>query len=42
MGYFERPRRANATEVADVLDINPSTFSEHLAAAESKLIEDVL
>jgi predicted DNA binding protein len=42
MGYFERPRRANATEVADVLDITPSTFSEHLAAAESKLIEDVL
>lgn len=41
-GYFERPRRANATEIADVLDINPSTFSEHLAAAESKLIEDVL
>jgi predicted DNA binding protein len=42
MGYFERPRRANATEIADVLDINPSTFSEHLAAAESKLVGDVL
>ena len=42
MGYFERPRGANATEVADVLDICPSTFSEHLAAAESKLVEDVL
>jgi predicted DNA binding protein len=42
MGYFERPRRANATEVSEVLDITPSTFSEHLAAAESKLVEDVL
>lgn len=42
MGYFERPRRANATDVADALDINPSTFSEHLAAAESKLLGDVL
>lgn len=42
MGYFERPRGANATEVADVLGICPSTFSEHLAAAESKLVEDVL
>lgn len=42
MGYFERPRGANATEVADALDINPSTFSEHLAAAQRKLLEDVL
>lgn len=42
MGYFERPRRANASEVADALDINPSTFSEHLAAAQRKLLGDVL
>ena len=42
MGYFERPRRANATEVAAALDINPSTFSEHLAAAETKILADVL
>lgn len=42
MGYFERPRRANAGEVADRLDIDPSTFSEHLAAAQGKLFEEVL
>lgn len=42
LGYFKRPRGANATEVADALDINPSTFSEHLAAAQRKLLEDVL
>ncbi|MFB6179803.1 MAG: helix-turn-helix domain-containing protein [Halorientalis sp.] len=42
MGYFERPRRANATEVAAELEIDPSTFSEHLAAAESKLFDDLL
>lgn len=42
MGYFERPRQANATEVAEALDINPSTFSEHLAAAQRKLLGDVL
>lgn len=42
MGYFEHPRRANATEVADALNINLSTFQEHLAAAESKLLEDLL
>lgn len=42
MGYFERPRKANATEVAAALDINPSTFSEHLAAAETKILRDLL
>ncbi|SDF69818.1 helix-turn-helix domain-containing protein [Halorientalis regularis] len=42
MGYFENPRRANATEVAAELDINPSTFREHLSAAETKLLGDLL
>ncbi|WP_417750463.1 helix-turn-helix domain-containing protein [Salinibaculum salinum] len=41
-GYFDRPRRANATEIATELDITPSTFREHLTAAESKILEDVL
>ena len=42
MGYFARPREANATEVAAALDIAPSTFREHLVAAESKLLDDIL
>lgn len=42
MGYFERPRQANGREVADALGIDPSTFSEHLAAAERKLLAEVL
>jgi predicted DNA binding protein len=42
MGYFERPRRANASEVAAQLDINPSTFSEHMVTAQHKLLEMVL
>lgn len=42
MGYFERPRRANATEVAAELGIGPSTFREHVSTAETKLLEDVL
>jgi predicted DNA binding protein len=42
MGYFERPRGANATEVAAALDIDPSTLREHLVAAQSKLLGDVL
>ena len=41
-GYFERPRRTNATEIAAELDISPSTFREHLAAAESKILADLL
>lgn len=42
MGYFERSRGANATEIAEELDVTPSTVTEHLLAAQSKLIEDVL
>ena len=41
-GYFDYPRRANAGDVADELGIAPSTFSEHLAAAQSRLLESVL
>ncbi|MFB6084297.1 MAG: helix-turn-helix domain-containing protein [Halorientalis sp.] len=42
MGYFEHPRDANATEVADRLGIDTSTFTEHLAAAQAKLLDDLL
>ena len=42
MGYFERPRDANAAAVADALDIAPSTFAEHLATAQRKLLEETL
>ena len=41
-GYFERPRRANATELAAELDISGSTFTEHLVAAQRKILDDVL
>lgn len=40
MGYYQYPRGANASEVADALDICPSTLSEHLAAAQSKLLDE--
>ncbi|WP_411718718.1 helix-turn-helix domain-containing protein [Natronomonas sp.] len=42
MGYFEHPKGANAGEVADALDITTSTFSEHLSAAQSKLLDAIL
>lgn len=42
MGYFDHPKGANAGEVADALGITTSTFTEHLAAAQSKLLESIL
>lgn len=42
MGYFEYPREANASEVADALGIGASTFIEHLNTAQSKLLADLL
>lgn len=42
MGYFEHPKRANASEVAERLGINGSTFAEHVSAAQSKLLESIL
>jgi predicted DNA binding protein len=42
MGYFERPKQANATEIADHLGIAQSTFTEHLMTAQRKLLDDVL
>ncbi|SFR69293.1 hypothetical protein SAMN04487947_3593 [Halogeometricum rufum] len=42
MGYFSHPKDANATEVAGALDINRSTFAEHLSAAQSKLLDSIL
>lgn len=42
MGYFEHPKGANAGEVATALGITTSTFTEHLAAAQSKLLDAIL
>jgi predicted DNA binding protein len=42
MGYFERPKQANATEIAECLDIAQSTFMEHLMTAQRKLLDDAL
>ncbi|MFC7059471.1 helix-turn-helix domain-containing protein [Halovenus salina] len=41
MGYFDYPRGANAGEVADELGIQPSTFTEHLNAAQSKILDEL-
>lgn len=42
MGYFEHPKDASAGDVADELDIAIPTFTEHLAAAQRKLLDELL
>ncbi|WP_335999208.1 helix-turn-helix domain-containing protein [Halorientalis halophila] len=42
MGYFEHPRESNASDVADTLDVSLSTFTEHLAIAQSKVLDAVV
>ncbi|SMO33494.1 helix-turn-helix domain-containing protein [Halorubrum cibi] len=41
-GYFDHPKGANAGEVAAGLGIDRSTFSEHIAAAQRKILATVL
>jgi predicted DNA binding protein len=41
-GYFDHPKGANAGEVAADLDIDRSTFSEHIAAAQRKILATML
>ncbi|QLG49082.1 helix-turn-helix domain-containing protein [Natrinema halophilum] len=42
MGYFDYPKGANATDVAEELGVARSTFTEHLAAAQTKLLDEIL
>lgn len=42
MGYFSHPRDASARDVADEVGICVSTFTEHLAAAQRKLMTAVV
>jgi predicted DNA binding protein len=42
MGYFDHPKGANAGDVATALDISPSTFAEHVAVGQRKILEAVL
>ena len=38
-GYFEWPRTNSGEEVAEMMDITQTTFTQHLRAAENKLFE---
>ena len=39
-GFFERPQKADAGEIAETLEVSSSTFLHHLRAAERKVFED--
>jgi DNA-binding response OmpR family regulator len=41
-GYFERPREHNTTEVAEKLGVSRPTFTQHLRAAQRKLLGRLL
>lgn len=41
-GYFDIPRRASLEEVAEELDIAPSSVSERLRRAQTRLIEETV
>ncbi|MFB6195141.1 MAG: helix-turn-helix domain-containing protein, partial [Haloplanus sp.] len=41
-GYFERPREHDTTEVAEKLGVSRQTLTQHLRAAERKVLGDVL
>jgi PAS domain S-box-containing protein len=41
-GFFEWPRTRSGEAVADSLDISPSTFHQHLRAAERKVFDSLL
>ncbi|WP_435102664.1 PAS domain S-box protein [Halarchaeum sp. P4] len=41
-GFFEWPRAANGSDVADALDISSPTFSQHLRAAQNKVFGRLL
>jgi predicted DNA binding protein len=38
-GFFEWPRRADGEQLAESMDIVPSTYHQHLQAAQRKLVE---
>ncbi|WP_338729881.1 helix-turn-helix domain-containing protein [Haladaptatus sp. DJG-WS-42] len=42
MGYFDQPKQADSTAVATALGISVATFSEHLAVAQEKLLDQLL
>ncbi|WP_435345972.1 helix-turn-helix domain-containing protein [Haloarchaeobius sp. HRN-SO-5] len=42
LGYFDVPRNVSTEEVAEELDLDPSTVAEHLRRAERNLLSELL
>lgn len=42
LGYYDVPRETSTEGVAEALDLDPSTVSEHLQRAEQNLVDDIL
>jgi len=42
LGYFERPREHNATELAEKLGVSRATFTQHVRATHRKLVSRLL
>ncbi|WP_410765886.1 PAS domain S-box protein [Haloferax sp. DFSO60] len=41
-GFFEWPRASSGEDIAELLDISPSTFHQHLRTAERKVFDSLL
>ncbi|AIF69113.1 hypothetical protein PAP_03465 [Palaeococcus pacificus DY20341] len=41
-GYFDEPRRVTLRELAQMLDLSPSTVKEHLRKAQRKILEETI
>lgn len=42
LGYFDVPRRVSTADVADTLELDPSTVAEHLQRAERNIVTTLL
>lgn len=42
MGYYQVPRSVSTKDVAEIVDLDPSTVAEHLQRAERNLLDSVL
>ncbi|ASI99033.1 helix-turn-helix domain-containing protein [Thermococcus celer] len=41
-GYFDNPRKVTLRELAEMLNLSPSTVKEHLRKAQRKVLEEVI
>lgn len=42
LGYFDVPRRVSTTDIAEEINLDPSTVAEHLQRAERNLFDNLL